>query len=187
MEYASTDWEKEIMLRKEKKNYYSEGELLNILKTLIKTFSNLQKINVSHGDIKPQNILKVENDYKICDFGEASDLEKDEDLYNLKGTELYMSPILFNSLKRNQGTCKHNLFKSDVFSLGMCMILASTLSFNSLYDIRECNDMKKIKNIISSYIISKYSFDYINILLKMIEIDENKRQDFIQLENSIRD
>ena len=187
MEYAFTDWEKEILYRKERKNFYTEGELIDILKTLIKTFANLQKLNISHRDIKPQNILKVGNEYKICDFGEASIIGKDDDLYTLRGTELYMSPILFQSLKNNQGTCKHNLFKSDVFSLGMCMILASTLTFNSLYDIRECKDMNKIKNIISSYIISKYSFDYISILLKMIEIDENKREDFIQLENSIRD
>ena len=71
MELAFTDWEEEIKKRYENKNYYTEGQLIQILKNLIKTFSELQKNNITHRDIKPQNILIVNNEYKICDFGEA--------------------------------------------------------------------------------------------------------------------
>jgi hypothetical protein len=187
MELATNDWEKEIQIRSELKKFYSEGELLAILKSLVRTFYQLQKYGIAHRDIKPQNILIVDNKYKVCDFGEARTLENNDDLHTLRGTELYMSPILFNALKNKKTIVNHNCFKSDVFSLGMCIVLAGTLTFQSLYNIRELRDMDSIKNILVRYLIARYSYNFVNTVLKLLEIDENKRPDFIQLENCLRD
>ena len=191
MELASIDWEKEIKKRYETKNFYTEGQLLNILKSLIKTLSKLQQNKIAHRDIKPQNILIVGNEYKICDFGEAKIINDNINNNNnenmIRGTELYMSPILFNALKKKKNIVFHNCFKSDVFSLGMCIFFASTLTFQSLYNIRELNDRESIKNIIVRYLVARYSFEFINVILRMLEIDEKKRPDFIELERSIRD
>ena len=62
MELAITDWEKEILNMQKARTYYTEQKLMKILSSLVKTFSQLQKNNVSHRDIKPQNILIFEND-----------------------------------------------------------------------------------------------------------------------------
>ena len=104
MELAICDWEKEISNREKKKNYYSEEELIIILKNLIFTFAELQRHNISHRDIKPQNILLCrDNSLKIADFGEAKEARNRNDIdtvrQTIRGTELYMSPILFDSLK----------------------------------------------------------------------------------------
>ena len=183
MELAEIDWEKEIKKRKEEKYYYTEGELFNILKQLVETFSLLQKNNITHRDIKPQNVLIVNGIYKVCDFGEAKVTQGSGVIrQTIKGTELYMSPILFRALNKRQKQLIHNTYKSDVFSLGMCILLAATLTFQSLYDIRELKDMEKIKNILVKYLISKYSYDFVHILVKMLEINEDLRPDFIELE-----
>ena len=183
MELAEIDWEKEIKKRKQLKNYYTEGELYEITRQLIKTFASLQKINITHRDIKPQNILIANNIYKICDFGEAKVTEGNSVIrQTIKGTELYMSPILFRALNKRQNFIIHNTFKSDVFSLGMCLFLAATLTFQSLYEIRELKDMNMIKNILEKYLIVKYSYNFVNILIKMLEINENLRPDFIELD-----
>ena len=188
MELASGDWEKEIKNRAQNKNYYTEGELINIMKPLIKTFSQLQQNNIAHRDIKPQNILIVGNEYKICDFGEAKIMNNNNDNeHMIRGTELYMSPILFNALKLKKNIVYHNCFKSDVFSLGMCILFAATLTFKSLYNIRELKDRDTIKNILARYLVARYSFEFVNIILKMLEINEEKRPDFIELENNFRD
>ena len=132
MELASIDWEKEINKRNENKNFYTEGQLINILKSLIKTLSKLQQNKIAHRDIKPQNILIVGNEYKICDFGEGKIINENNNNNNenmIRGTELYMSPILFNALKKKKNVVFHNCFKSDVFSLGMCIFFAATLTF----------------------------------------------------------
>ena len=184
MELADIDWEKEINNRKISKNYYTEGELYKIMRQLIKTFSELQKNYITHRDIKPQNIMIVNNVYKIGDFGEAKITDGNSIIkQSIKGTELYMSPILFTALNKRQSIIIHNTFKSDVFSLGMCLFLAATLTFKSLYDIREIKDSKVIKKILETYLIVKYSYNFVNILVKMLEVDEKLRPDFIELEN----
>ena len=104
MELSSTDWEKDILNRQKKNQYYTEEELFNIMNDLIDTLAKLQKENISHRDIKPQNILVfINNDdnnryYKLADFGEAKELlsgNKPTEKQTLRGTELYMSPLLF--------------------------------------------------------------------------------------------
>jgi serine/threonine protein kinase len=182
MELANIDWEKEIKKRKEKKEYYTEGELFDILKQLTSTFALLQKNNITHRDIKPQNVLIVNGVYKVCDFGEAKVTDSDIIRQTIKGTELYMSPILFRALNQRQNQLIHNTYKSDVFSLGMCILLAATLTFQSLYDIRELKDMEKIKNILIKYLIAKFSYDFVHVLVKMLEVNEELRPDFIELE-----
>ena len=186
MELADIDWEKEIKKRKEQKNYYTEGELFNILKQLVETFSLLQRNNITHRDIKPQNVLIVNGIYKVCDFGEAKVTEGSDIIrQTIKGTELYMSPILFYGLRSRKVKkyIKHNPYKSDVFSFGLCALFASTLCFESLYDVRELRSNISLTVVVRKYLRHRYSSDFINIIAKMLDVNEVTRMDFIELEN----
>ena len=78
---------------------------------------------------------------------------------------------------------KHNVYKSDVFSLGLCILLSGSLNYDSICRIRELTDMEKIKNIIMYYLSKRYSNTFISFLLRMLEVDENKRPNFLQLES----
>ena len=192
MDLAIIDWEKEILYRKSRGKFYTEEELIKIIKELIFTFSELQKNNISHRDIKPQNILLFPNKkLRVADFGEAKTFmhnKVDTIKQTIRGTELYMSPILFNALQNKKKIPKYteyNAFKSDVFSLGLCFLLASTLNFNALCDLREVSEMRIMKIIITKYLKNKYSNKYIEFLFLMLEIDEHNRLDFIELNNII--
>ena len=193
MELAICDWEKEIANREKKKRYYSEEELIIILKNLIYTFAELQRHNISHRDIKPQNILLCkDNSLKIADFGEAKEARNRNNIdtirQTIRGTELYMSPILFDSLKtkkRNGKYILHNSYKSDVFSLGFCMLLAATLKVDSLYVIREIKDMNLLQKEVYDFLKKRYSDKLINIIIAMLEIEEKNRVDFIELEKIV--
>ena len=197
MELANTDWEKEILKRKTLKKYYEEKELMNILSILAKSLSILQKQNISHRDLKPQNILvfyknKNKNNikdaiYKLADFGEAKELirgDKPTNRQTLRGTELYMSPILFYALRASKimKYVKHNTFKSDVFSFGLCALFAASLGFESLYDVRELKSNVSLKIVINRYLKGRYSYKVIDIIAKMLDINETTRLDFIELE-----
>ena len=193
MEVGISDWEKEITSYKTKKMKYSESELINILKQLISSLSFLQKNNISHRDIKPQNILIFKNKvYKLTDFGEARRIrEKDNNnnslaQYSLKGTELYMSPLLFNGLRTGQIDIKHNTYKSDVYSLGLCLLYAATANDKSLFEVRRIIEMDKIRRYVSLALKDKYSEKLIDIIVSMLEIHEQKRPDFIELEEIIK-
>jgi len=185
MELAKTDWEIEIKYRSKHKLFYTENELLNIIKQLINCYSLLQKCNITHRDVKPQNILIINTLYKICDFGEAMVTHGKNGIIHqpIRGSELYMSPILFEALNNHSRDVIHNTYKSDVFSLGMCLLFAATLTFQSLYDIREVTNMEVIENIIGNYLYPNYSKNIVDILVRMLQIEEKNRPDFIQLES----
>ena len=187
MELAKTDWEVEIKYRSKHQLFYTEIELINIIKQLIQCYAQLQKCNITHRDVKPQNILVVNDLYKICDFGEAMITHGKNGFIHqpIRGSELYMSPILFDALNSHKRDIIHNTYKSDVFSLGMCIFFAATLTFQSLYDIREVKNMEVIENIVGKYLYPHYSEDIVDILFKMLQIEEKKRPDFIQLERMI--
>ena len=187
MELAQTDWEQEIKKRDKKQLFYTQPELFDIIKQLVSCYALLQKNNISHRDVKPQNVLILNGLYKLCDFGEARNISGKNGYIHqpIRGSELYMSPILFDALNNNQIDVLHNSYKSDVFSLGMCIFLAATLSFDSLYEVREEKDMKIIKKILVKYLVPRYSKNLVDILYNMLEIDEDLRPNFIELEKII--
>ena len=183
MELAQNDWNTEIKRRIIAKRYYKEYELINLLKQIIKGFLFLQDKNIAHRDIKPQNILLFPNNvYKIADFGEAKFIKNIAEQSTLRGSELYMSPLLYKGYKYNQKNVLHNPFKSDVFSLGYCLLYAMCLNLKVLEVVRELNTMKSIISNINKFIVkNKYSDKLINIVYKMIEPSEDLRYDFEDL------
>ena len=184
MELCEKDFEQEIKLRSINFNYYSEQELYSIMYQLIVTLSFLQKNHITHRDIKPQNILISNGIYKLCDFGDIRFMQREGIVVQrVRGSELYMSPILFNGLRMKQLQVRHNTYKSDVFSLGMVFLLAACLSYDGLVEIRELADMNQKILIINKYLSKRYSPKLIRVLGLMLETEETNRPDFISLEN----
>ena len=123
----------------------------------------------------------------MADFGEAKELlgdDKPTERQTLRGTELYMSPILFYALRSRQiiKYVKHNPYKSDVFSFGLCALFAASLGFESLYDVRELKSNVSLKIVVNRYLKGRYSYRVIDIISKMLDINETTRLDFIELQ-----
>ena len=72
-----------------------------------------------------------------------------------------------------------------MFSLGLCFLLAATLTFNSLVSIRELEDMISIKLSLGRYLKGRYTNKLMDVLYYMIELDEKLRLDFIDLEKYV--
>ena len=188
MELANSDWNKEIKRRILAKKYYKENEIINLLKQIIKGFLFLQDKNIAHRDIKPQNILLFpSNIYKIADFGEAKFIKNIKEQSTLRGSELFMSPLLYKGYKYNQKNVCHNPFKSDVFSLGYCLIYAMFLNLNILDSLRELNSMKAIISCLNkNFNKNIFSEKMMNLVYKMIEPNEDLRYDFEDLSNELK-
>ena len=135
-----------------------------------------------------QNILVINGKYKLCDFGEIRVLKMNGIVVQrIRGSELYMSPILFQGLHSHLTQVKHNTYKSDVFSLGMCFFYAASLTYSGVDSIRELVDMNKIKEILFKYLSKRYSEKFILLILMMLEFNEEKRPDFIELDKKIKE
>ena len=184
MEFAEKDWEQEIINRGQYQLFYNENELMAIMGQIVKTFALLQKNHITHRDIKPQNIMLVNGKFKISDFGNSRLLKREGYcVQRIRGSEMFMSPAMFKGLHSNKVQVKHNTYKSDVFSLGMCFLLAAALSYNPLNVIRELYDMNAIYNVIYSHLGNRYSQKVLKILLSMLQVKEKFRPDFIELES----
>jgi len=73
--------------------------------------------NVLHRDIKPENILLDSGfNIKLCDFGSACQLEKDEKRTSICGTYEYMSPEMVDSPLSKGYTAK-----VDIWCLGVLL------------------------------------------------------------------
>ena len=189
MERGESDWSTEIEKRAKLNNHYTENELINILNQLTDVLTFFQKNNIAHRDIKPQNILIFKNGiYKITDLGEAKGVKNNKQLATLKGSQFFMSPNLFMAFKYNGNNTKviHNIYKSDVFSLGYCFLYAMNLKMKIIQNLREENSMINVINIVKKFgLEGKYSDKFMNVIYKMIHVDENKRLDFIGLYDEI--
>lgn len=216
MDLAENDWGIEIKSRYQEnpKKFYTEDELILILKQLTAALSYMQKMNVAHRDLKPHNILIFKNFiHKIADFGETQFLNENifgigknnntNERKGIRGTELFMSPILYQSHKefKNDNEVIHNPYKSDCYSLGLCILYAASLSLDLLYDLKknQVNSSadigevieKEYDNIIVKEILNKqfggrFSNYFENLLLMMLNTNEKERPDFIELEGILQ-
>lgn len=114
----------------DRNDFINEEEKKEILKGILKAVQYLHKKGISHGDIKPENILLDCNfNPKICDFGFAktSLICKDS---KRKGTIRYASPEFFDK-------SEYNLLKSDLYSLGITFYVISEKAFPYVEDEEE--------------------------------------------------
>ena len=97
-----------------------------------------------------------------------------------------MSPLLYEGLIHNENYVQHNPYKSDVFSLGFCFIIAASLNYDIIKEIRKFDKEEKIKEIIIENFNGRYSDDFIYIIMKMISLDEKNRPDFVDLSRIVQ-
>ena len=151
-------------------------------------------MGVAHRDIKPGNVfMTTSGDIKIADFGASkSGVEKDiTSEASLAGTPSYLSPILMGALREYQETddreillqIQHNIYKSDVYSLGLMfyyMITCIRAQLNTPSPMLARRIETAIMNV-------QRSDKLRDLLRKMLELDESIRPDFLELEQIMID
>lgn len=102
-----------------KRQRLSESTCRIFVRMLADAMKYLRNNNVSHFDLKPQNLLltrpSLSSTYllKICDFGFAQHLLMDEENETVKGSPLYMAPEII--LKRKYDP------RADLWSIGVIL------------------------------------------------------------------
>lgn len=130
--------------------------------------------NVSHFDLKPQNILLLSRRnpiIKVADFGLAQHMPDSGSMSKVKGSPLYMAPEIL--LKHQYDA------KVDLWSVGV--ILYECLFGNAPYSSATMDELiNKIKtgNQIKIPIHSSISDNCRNLLISCLERDPVKRIDF---------
>ena len=190
VEYLENDLEKEITLKKNQNSFYKEDQLWYLLENIVKALALLQRNEVPHEDLKPSSILISKMGvYKIAQHNIAGTTipAYHQRLSGMSDGRTYLSPALLSNLQRYELKPNHNSWKSDVFSLGMIVLHAATLSScERLYDWNNNTlNYNQLQERISS-LKPRYSQNFQDCLHMMLDNRENTRPDFIKLEARIQ-
>jgi len=114
----------------------SYAKLLGIYEQVLNGVAYLHSLGMSHGDIKPQNVLVSGDTAKITDYGSSI---QPEEMYTRTrengGTILYSSPEFAGVSIR--GRPKSAVFHADIYSLGVLLyhLVTSRLPHDTLSQI----------------------------------------------------
>ncbi|CAD8048091.1 unnamed protein product [Paramecium primaurelia] len=128
MELAINSLRQDIEERRKTSKEYGDMLIIDIMNQCLRAFHYLAKNkHLFHRDIKPENILVTSLQpytVKLADFGAGKENFHGQAMLNtLVGTPLFLSPKLYVAYSLNQpGKVKHDLEKSDVFSLGITFL-----------------------------------------------------------------
>lgn len=178
MERLDSDWFQEIEAHRRKASLYPEKLLWDRLYPLVATLAALQDRKIAHRDIKPQNIFLKGQSFqvKLGDFGSSKVLDEYYTMQTLQGTPFYLSPLAYEAMQRGDRLVKHDLFKSDVYSLGMTFMHACYLDLK-LEWIRE----KLTGRAVLNFPEFMYSKNLEDVLKCMVQVREEDRPDFTTL------
>ena len=98
------------------KSYVNNEFIQAIARDVACSLIEINKHNMIHLDIKPQNILlNSSGDIKLCDFGTAKSIDSKDESIEIKkeGTLLYMA----HEIKSKKSLS----FQADIYSLGMTL------------------------------------------------------------------
>lgn len=184
MEPLEITLKEQIKKRAQNSTYFSFSEIKRLVRDLFQPFCFLEKEMIAHQDIKPANIMmNEEGRYKIVDVWTAKNLFGQDFLqssFPVEGTLIYCSPEKIQALLKHQGVFKGNLFKCDVFSLGLVILHAATLKKIKGLNTSDENAKNLLLQRISE-VEERYNKTLGSLLRLFLEIDCEKRKSFIEI------
>jgi len=184
MEYAEQGSLYDLLKRRKSSNELINIESLNrYFIQLIRGMNELNQILI-HRDIKPQNILIVEDELKISDFGISKYVEAATRTKTFKGfgTLEYVAPEVWKNEK--------NTISMDIYSMGITFYEMATLVYPFIVVTSDYENWKNAHLYIDprkpSEINKEIPYHIERIILKMIEKDKGTRyQSWSSIEKDI--
>ncbi|KAL4478018.1 hypothetical protein ABPG72_013457 [Tetrahymena utriculariae] len=191
MSKATFSLDAPIQYRKKNKKPYFIYEINKIISNVLECLFIMHIQGIAHLDVKPQNILFVDelNRYTLADFGCSLELNSiDFENYQLATEEIvgftpqYIDP---NILEKEF----FNPFKSDIWSVGV--VLLELLSVGQDFDLVQILKTCKSSQDVEEKIFKKYIFNsngemiYCPLLKNFVEID-NQLKMYLQWDEDQR-
>jgi hypothetical protein len=166
MEYLPSITLAQLLDKGEQGFVASYEKMLDIFEQVLDGCAHLHRVGMSHGDIKPQNILISADRVKLTDFGSSV---LPEDMYarirENGGTILYSAPeIVGATLLTKDSTSR---FQNDIYSLGVLLyhLVTAQLPHDTLSQVARHVPFARAKEINSS--VSQPLDDFIDRCLKL--------------------
>lgn len=144
----------------------SYARLLGVFEKVLEGCAHLHRVGMSHGDIKPQNILVSAERVKLTDFGSSI---LPEDMYARTrengGTILYSAPEIVGATLAARDSSARYL--SDIYSLGVLLyhLVTARLPHDTLSQVARHVPFARARELNSS--VSQALDDFIDRCLKL--------------------
>ena len=195
-EYHSLDLHTDLKLKKiHSQCFYSEDEILEFLKQMVSALAFLQSKGVIHGGVNVYSIVIDQCENKlfckiIPPFG-LKGHDNYEQVINLGplAQGIYVSPRQMENLKdKRQPSPLFNGYKSDVFSLGcIALSMIRNVEIDSLFDyikfVFESDAFHLILFNLKNQVKNPF---LVNMIRWMLELEEEKRCDFMDLDKLLK-
>lgn len=179
LEYFPFSLSEEILARQNRKERFTESELNSIEEKYLRGVSDLEYNGVNHLAVSTKKFLVGPPSQGKILFTLPFDNESLEVLSN--DDKFYFSPAMFSSHVHG-AIPQHNPSKSDVFSIGMCLLHAASMKNPSaLYDFDSAVIREDKLNQRLEFLKGRYSEPYIANLARMLSIHEDSRPTVSQL------
>ncbi|EAS05153.2 kinase domain protein (macronuclear) [Tetrahymena thermophila SB210] len=186
LSYVSQNLREVIEFKKiaKENQYFTPQELKAQMKSLIKTFADLQRNNIAHRRIELESIyfLNQNSSFQLGDFYYSKNLigQEDSEIRQIDQTELFQMKFpdekSLECLSNGMPELKSNYYKMDVFSLGIVFLqLAQLEIYEGVFNFKQSKDfaIQKVGEIYGRNIK-----EFISLMLAPRE----ERKDFIALE-----
>ena len=102
---------------------FPKDKWIHLAKNLIDTVRCIHRVGITHGDIKPENIMITENsEIKLLDFGQGCIYNADEEICETGCTPYYLSPEKIKYLDVYEMPFKASV-ASDIWALATVLYL----------------------------------------------------------------
>ena len=166
MEYFPSVTLAQMLDRGEEGFVASYDKLLGVFEQVLDGCAHLHRIGMSHGDIKPQNILISAERVKLTDFGSSV---LPEDMYARTrengGTILYSAPEIVGATLSTRDSSAR--FLGDIYSLGVLLyhLLTARLPHDTLSQVARHVPFPRAREINSS--VSPLVDDFVDRCLRL--------------------
>mmetsp|Transcript_37162 Transcript_37162/g.43390 ORF Transcript_37162/g.43390 Transcript_37162/m.43390 type:complete len:439 (+) Transcript_37162:49-1365(+) len=187
IEYIERDLSQEIETRQAERVPYSETDLLNLAENAISALLFYESQSHSHGDVRPLNILVTpEFSYKLSD--PSLNIQHPNAIVQtvMGSAQCLLSPELLQAAAKKDIHPKVDVNKSDVYSLGLCLLAAATLEKSE--DLYDYDSLKFDNNLLKERIEllrERYSGFTADFITSMLEEDPNARPSFSDLNSKL--
>lgn len=204
--------------RRANKQQYPETNLMRILLDMSNAVHSLHKIGIAHRNIRPESIFYNHdtNSFKLGGMGLAYSTETPYlETKDLVGTPFYLPVDIFThfKLRDNKLIFGLNVFKADIYAIGMIMCELITLQLDTmdmigikgLYQMSKVEEVTNIVDFIrlcEDKVKTHYTMLYVideaisegilsdrfgRLVKSMIDADYISRLDIIQVRNIVND
>jgi len=191
-EYFATNVRRGMEERRVRGSDYTLEEMTYMVYDTIMAGAFLQEKDLQHGDISPDIILQTNDGHFLVGDKLKYRSKHPQNLVDkyIRGERLYISPEVYYFIRtrNSEGLDRMDNFKSDVFILGLSILEAGIMTNVTEIYRRSSNSVDKdmLKGFIDVF-ESRYGENPLAcaILKKMLEVEEIKRPDFIDLKYAL--